>query len=229
MSPGMTEKNGYRILCSVTSGRAKNTGKRGRIMPCTAIKRLAVIALLVIGGSAVAANSDHPPRFLSVPALGLRLPLDRINLDKFPEDLRATCHQIADDERYTGRVWIFGRAKDAASTYYVLSGYFKRRSPSAQRRLYELWDGSVFTVGAGKCGGDDAIETFEVRDPNADNNGNVPIPILRELAHDLAVRTVRAAGGPDRLRAEIKAQRIDFNRLSPELQEAFKPYFGPEK
>jgi hypothetical protein len=41
-----------------------------------------------------------------------------------------------------------------------------------------------------------------------------------------AARTVKAFGGADRLRAEIKNQRIDFDRLSPELQEAFKPYFG---
>jgi hypothetical protein len=65
-----------------------------------------------------------------------------------------------------------------------------------------------------------------VHDPNADNDSNVPDPILRELAGDLAARTVRAFGGPDRLRAEIKNQRIDFNSLPQELQEAFAPYFG---
>jgi hypothetical protein len=48
----------------------------------------------------------------------------------------------------------------------------------------------------------------------------------RELGRDLAARTVRALGGPDRLRAEIKHQRIDFNSLPKELQEAFAPYFG---
>jgi hypothetical protein len=31
------------------------------------------------------------------------------------------------------------------------------------------------------------------------------------------------------LRAEIKNQRIDFDQLSPELQEAFKPFFGAVK
>ena len=80
-----------------------------------------------------------------------------------------------------------------------------------------------------KCGGDDAEETFEVHDLDAENDGNVPIPMLKALAVDFAARTVKAFGGADRLRAEIKAQRIDFNRLSPELQAAFKPYFGAEK
>ena len=51
------------------------------------------------------------------------------------------------------------------------------------------------------------------------------IPILKLLAVDLAVKTVKAFGGADRLRTEIRNQRIDFNQLSPELQEAFKPYF----
>jgi hypothetical protein len=187
---------------------------------------------LAISTASAASSSDQPPRSLTVPVLGLRLPLDRLKVDKFPENIRATCDQIADDELYTGQVWIFGRAKDAASSYYVLTGIFKRRSPdpSRERPLYENWDnGVVFTVKGGKCGGDDAVETFGVHDPNAESNGNVPDPILRELARDLAARTVRAFGGPDRLRAEIKNQRIDFNRLPSDLQEAFRPYFEPTK
>jgi hypothetical protein len=201
-------------------------------MPCTVVNKLAATALLAISATAAASSSDQPPRSLTVPVLGLRLPLDRINVDKFPDDLRATCDQIADDELYTGQVWMFGRAKDAASTYYILTGIFKRRSPdpAGERPLYENSDnGLVFTVKGGQCGGDDAVETFEVHDPNAENDGNVPDPILRELARDLAARTVRAFGGPDRLRAEIKNQRIDFNQLPSDLQEAFKPYFRPAK
>jgi hypothetical protein len=196
-------------------------------MPCTVIRRLAGVALFAIGATASAAESNQPPRFLPVPALGLRVELAGLKLASFPEDLRATCSQLADDDFHTGRIWIFGKAKDAASTYYVLSGYFKRRNPESDQRLYEVPDsGSVFTIQGGKCGGDDARETFEVRDPNAENNGNVPIPVLRELARDLAAQTVLAFGGPDRLRAEIKKQRIDINQLSPELQEAFAPYFS---
>jgi len=155
------------------------------------------------------------------------LPIERVNLEPFPEELRATCGQIQDNEVHTVRVWIFGKAKDAASTYYILTGYFKRRNPEPDQRLYEFWEnGSVFTVGRGKCGGDDAQETFEVHDPNAELHDNVSDAILRDLARDLAAQTVRAFGGPDRLRAEIKNQRIDFNALPRELQDAFAPYFG---
>jgi hypothetical protein len=71
---------------------------------------------------------------------------------------------------------------------------------------------------------DPADESFEARDFD-----QTPLPILQQLARDLAARLVRAVGGPEKLRAEIKNQRIDFDKLSPELQEAFKPYFGSAK
>lgn len=194
-----------------------------------AISRVIAAVLFAISTTASATGSDKPPRFLTVPVLGLRLPLDRINLEPFPEALRVTCRQL-EDEYATSRAWIFGQAKNAAATYYVLAGYAKRLNKEPDQKLYEFWDnGAVFTVSGTKCGGDDAEETFDVRDPDADNNGNVPIPMLKALAFDLAARTVKAFGGADRLRAEIKAQRIDVNKLSPELQEAFKPYFGTAK
>jgi hypothetical protein len=198
-------------------------------MPSTVIKGIAAAAILVVSTAAAARGSEKPPRFLSVPVLGLRLPLERINLEPFPEELRVKCRQL-EDEFVTSRVWIFGRASDAANTYYVLTGYSKRLNKDPDQKLYEPWEfGAVYTVTGNKCGGDDADETFDVHDPNAENDGNVPIPILKALAFDFAVRTVKAFGGADRLRAEIKAQRIDFDRLSPELQEAFRPYFEPAK
>ena len=56
----------------------------------------------------------------------------------------------------------------------------------------------------------------------------MPDRVLKALAADLAARTVKAFGDPDRLRAELKAQRVDFNALPSELQEAFKPYFDTD-
>jgi hypothetical protein len=158
------------------------------------------------------------------------VPLDGLNVEPFPEDIRVKCPQLYDEERYTAYMWVFGRAKDAASSYYVLAGYYKRSNPGPDRRKYEFsGQGAVFTVTGDKCGGDGADETFESHDPNADNDGNVPDRILKVLALDLAARTVKAFGGPDKLRAEIRIQRIDFDALSPELQEAFKPYFDAKK
>nr|WP_315394237.1 hypothetical protein [uncultured Duganella sp.] len=195
-------------------------------MPSILSKGLAIAVLFAICTTTAATSGNKPPRFLTVPALGLRLPLERIQLEPFPEDLRARCGQLEDNAVHTARVWIVGRAKDAESTYYILTGYFKRRHPESDRRLYEYWDaGAVFTLKGSKCGGDDATETFRVRDPNADKTGNVPDHILRALAGDLVVRTIEAVGGPERLRAEIKNQRIDFDSLPQELRGAFAPYF----
>jgi hypothetical protein len=85
---------------------------------------------------------------------------------------------------------------------------------------------AVFTIDGDQCGGDpNAAETFNARDPNACNNGNLPMPIPRQLPRDLATRTVQASGGTDKLCAEIKLQKIDFDTLSPELHASFRPCF----
>jgi hypothetical protein len=49
--------------------------------------------------------------------------------------------------------------------------------------------------------------------------------VLEQLARDLAARLVRATGGESSLRKELRRQHIEFNQLTPELQQAFKPYF----
>jgi hypothetical protein len=72
---------------------------------------LGVTGLFAFTATFAVASSTQPPRFLAIPVLGLRLPLDRLNVDKFPEHVRATCDQIADDELYPGQVWIFSREK----------------------------------------------------------------------------------------------------------------------
>lgn len=192
-------------------------------MPSIAIKFL--VALLVgalITGPADSAPGDHPPRYLQEPVLGLRMELKGLGLDLLPETIRSRCSQIADDERWTGQVWILAQATDATTQYYVVAGYFKRRHPGPGEGLYDTGSqGGVYMVTATTCGGDPARETFDVRDFN-----QIPQPVLQQLAHDLATKLTRAFGGSDRLRAEIRNQRIDFNGLSPELQQAFAPYFG---
>lgn len=195
-------------------------------MPSTVTKKLLAALLFTLMGNGVdAAPSKHPPRFLQEPVLGLRLEVAGLKLDPLPEDVRAMCGQVADDETWTGRVWIVAEAKDAAATYYVLAGYFKRRHPGPGETLYDTdSQGGVYTIKGTKCGGDPAREVFDVRDFN-----EIPQALLQQLANDLAARLVKAFGSADRLRAELKAQRIDFNQLSPELQMAFKPYFGQMK
>lgn len=192
-------------------------------MLSTAIKALCTAVLLaLLCASAGAQESNQPPQFLQDPVLGLRFRADA-KLDLLPEDIRALCLPMADTETWATREWIFGVARHSTATYYLVNGYSKRRNPKPGQRLYfQHIDGGVYKVAGTECNGDLARETFAVRDPR-----QIPREVLQELAQDLVTRLARAAGGTQRLRAEIKKQRIDFNRLSPEMQEAFKPYFGP--
>jgi hypothetical protein len=188
-----------------------------------ATKRAIIVALFSLA-SAVASAGEKPPRYINEPVLGLRLDAG-VKLDPLPEDVRAMCEQIADNEDSTARMWIFAQASDAGAAYYVVGGYSKIRHPAPGERQYvPTARGGLIAIKGNTCGGDPADESFEARDFN-----DIPQPIFQKLARDLVARLVRAVGSPDRLRAEIKNQRIDFDRLSPELQEAFAPYFGPAK
>ena len=110
--------------------------------------------------------------------------------------------------------WVAANSTDAPMRGYV--GYSKLRSPGPDELQYEpATRGGLMSVTGNKCVGDPADESFEARDFN-----DIPQPIFQQLARDLAARLVRALGGPNQLRAEIKNQRIAFDKLSPELQEA---------
>lgn len=190
-------------------------------MPSTVIKSL-FLAVAVFSSSAGAQESNYPPQFVQEPVTGLRLTVASIKLDPMPEALRAMCDQIADNQTWTGRQWIFAMAEYPSATYYLLNGYAKRRNPKHGERLYFQTDGGVYKISDGKCAGDQARETFDVRDPK-----QIPREVLQQLARDLAMRLGRAVGGADRLRLEITNQHIDFHMLSPEMQEAFKPHVAP--
>jgi hypothetical protein len=182
----------------------------------------AILATVVMFVSALASAGEKPPHYVIEPALGLRLDAG-VKLEPLPDDVSTLCSH--DSDNWTYREWIFARAHDAATTYYVASGYAKRRSPKAGQSQYEpIERGGLYAVTGNKCVDDPADESCEARDLN-----QTPLPILQQLASDLAARLVRAVGGADKLRAEIKNQRVDFDRLSPELQEAFKPYFRSTK
>jgi len=190
-------------------------------MSSIATKRIILTSLIMLV-SVVAAAGDKPPRYIIEPALGLRLDAG-VKLEPLPNEVSTLCSR--DSENWVHYEQIFARAHDAATTYYVVSGYSKRRNPEPGQSLFEpIVRGGLYIVTANKCVDDPADESFEVRDFD-----QTPLPILQKLARDLAARLVRAVGGPDKLRVEIKNQRVDFDRFSPELQEAFKPYFGPSK
>jgi hypothetical protein len=190
-------------------------------MSSIATKR-AVFTAVVMLASAIASAGEKPPRYVIEPALGLRLDAG-INLDPLPDNVSTLCSHDTDNWIYHER--IFARTQDGATTYYVASGYAKRRKLKPGQSLYEpIARGGLYAVTGHGCVDDPADESFEARDFK-----QTPLPVLQQLARDLAARLVRAVGSQDKLRAEIKNQQIDFDKLSPELQEAFKPYFGPTK
>lgn len=193
-------------------------------MSSIAIKCLLAAGLFVaLGADAGAAQAGHAPRFTQDPVLGLTLPTAGARLEPVPDAVRALCVQMADNDNWTARQWVFGKATDAAtaSTYYLVGGYFKRRHPTSGEGLYlQPEDGGLYRVKDEQCSGDPARESFAVRDPK-----QVPPEVLRQLAADFAARLARAAGGEERLRSEIKRRHLKFGMLSPELQEALRPYF----
>jgi hypothetical protein len=190
-------------------------------MLSTVSKRLAFAALFALCTIALAGNK--PPRYLNEPLLGLRLDAGA-KLDLVPEALRVLCKRVPEDDTSIARFWIFAQASDAGISYYVVSGYSEVRNPETGATSFDpIVRGGLYIVTGNKCDSDPADEYFE------GPTDEVPLPILQQLSRDLAARLVRAVGGADKLRTEIKNQRIDFDALSPELQVAFKPYFSAAK
>jgi len=181
----------------------------------------AMVAVAMASIAASAAEYAHPPRYLVEPVFGLKVEFADGTLEPLPEPVRAACMQMADNETWTGRQWIFGAVKSGDATYYLVSGYFERRHPGPGKLRYHQPDqGGIYVVKDQDGGGDPAREVFEVRDFE-----QVPQPVPEQLARDSKSRLVRAFGGERRLRAEFKKQGITSDRLTPEMAIAFKPYF----
>jgi len=188
------------------------------------ISRIAAVSFFAFMAAAVTA-AEQPPHILRNPLLGLKYDTGSVKFDPLPADVLAKCRTMADDENERSRMWIYALARDEGRTYYVIAGYgiqLHIRSPEFHR--YVLYDlGTAFVIdGDNKCfifG--EARETFDTR--YFEETSQL---VLTELAADAASRLSRAFGGPDRLRKELRRQHVNPNTLSPELKEAFKPYFG---
>lgn len=191
-------------------------------MQCIAIEKFFASALLAVASLAVeAAEYAQAPKFLNEPVLGLKIERTGARLDPLPEHVRQLCMQMADNDMWTARQWIFASASSEGKTYYLVNGYFVRRHPTRDQHRYHQPDqGGIYVVSGSECGGDPARDVLAVRDFD-----EVPRVVLEQLADDLVTRLIRAYGSGDRLRAQIRQQRIGSEQLTPELQRAFKPYF----
>lgn len=151
----------------------------------------ALVVVATAGVSASAADFEHAPTYIVDPVLGLQVLLSTTRLDRLPNQVRSKCAQMADNDTWTGRQWVFGSVKQDEVTYYLVSGYFKRQHPEpGELRYHQPDQGGIYIVKGTNCGGDPAREVFDVRDFE-----QVPQPVLQQLAQDLKSRLVRAFGG----------------------------------
>lgn len=194
-------------------------------MLSTVTKHVVAVATLALA-CCIAQAKEGPPRVLHEPVLGLRLPAAKLLLNPLQDEIRNKCAALADNERWRGHLWVFATTKDAAGTYYVVGGYYERPNPEPGQPRYHLdTTGAVFQMIGDTCiGYGGAKEVFDVR-----HFEETPQAILQSLAADLATQLARALGGSDRLRTELRNQRIDAEQLSPELQGAFKSYLPPQR
>lgn len=192
-------------------------------MSSTALNRSIIIASFALASCAALA-ADAPPRIMQEPVFGLRYEIAKVKFDPLPATALSNCPTLVDNENFRSVWFLYARARDAsARTFYVAGGYSIRQNPEPPKyQKYEVGDyGVVFQTEGDRCTViGDVREVFDARAFD-----ETPQPILRQLAADLVSRFTDAFGGPDRLRTELRNQHVDPDRLPPELQEAFKPYF----
>jgi hypothetical protein len=182
-----------------------------------------VIALFALASCAVSA-ADTPLPILQEPVLGLRYQANKVKFDAVPPVVFSMCPDLVTN-RVGRRLWIYAFARDSASSYYVVGGYFIRHYPRPpDYPKYETDDlGAVLKLEGDRCTMiGPARQTFDVR-----SFDEIPSPILQQLSANLAARLARAFGGPGQLQIALRNQHVNQNRLPSELQEAFKPYFDP--
>lgn len=125
---GTMENTGFPISFRGNFGPVQTTAGRNPTMPSIATKRAIVAALFTLASS-VAMAGNKPPRYVNEPVLGLRLDAG-VKLDPLPDEVRAKCSRIADDDESSVHLWIFAEASDAGAVYYVASGYLKMNHPA---------------------------------------------------------------------------------------------------
>jgi hypothetical protein len=163
-----------------------------------------------------------PPRVLQVPVLGLRYEADKVHFEPLPGAVASLCMSVL-KHKYTDR-WgfVFAKADVGVRTYYIIGGYYEDLQPEPGHWMSQPDEhGSFMYIEGTGCRmpefADEAFETPDVRES--------PPPVLRRLADDLAARLVKAYGGKDQLREELRSQHMERAQLTPELQAAFAPYF----
>lgn len=173
--------------------------------------------LLIVSSAGFASN--NPPRILREPVLGLRYDVAKTRFEAMAASETAKC----ETNENAASVWfVYSKhMTNAGRIYYVTGGYTVWKNPEPGQQKYEADQlGGVFYIEGEKCVYlDEARQTFIDRILSEE----MDLPILQGLAADYAVRLQSALGGADRVRREIRQQRIDVDDLPPEIRGALKP------
>ena len=187
-----------------------------------ALKRSVAGTLMVLASYACDAAATKP-RFFQDPVLGLRYDLAKHRFDNIPASDLVNCENYQDTSTHSATRYIYGKVKDPSGrTYYVSGGYDIFHDPANNETRYETTNfGAVFYIDANNCVYiDEARQTFE----NGIFNDETPQHVIQALALDVAARLQRAFGGAERLKVELRNQRIDLESLPTELKQAFKGF-----
>jgi hypothetical protein len=122
-------------------------------------------------------------------------------------------------------MWIYASAIEGNTSYYLVTGYFKRKQAARGEPRYRLdIVGGVYRVQNGECIGIGAArEVFDVR-PTSE----VPPAVLQRLANVAAESLEAAAGSPQALGRALRQKQVAPITLPPELRQAFQRYLVPE-
>jgi hypothetical protein len=176
-------------------------------------KLLSAVLLCILSYAAV--GKVKPPTVLLEPVFGLKMPMASIMLEPLSEGIRAQCIQLADNENWKGRLWIYARAESELGTYFVVGGIYERANPKfSGPRFHVDSTGAVFKIKDGRCTTfGPAREVFEAR-----YFVEVPQLTLQHLADNLISNLSDAFKGKQRLMDALRRQKVDHDNLPLELQ-----------
>lgn len=173
------------------------------------VRKLVTLTSLTAIGSLGLAASD--PQWVQDPVFGLNLNIERSHLDPVPAHVISLCTELI-SEKWGRRSWLFATAKDGLHTYYILGGFYVRKS-NGQVKNDPV--GAVLEVSNGKCTGIGAAR--DVFDAEAEEISHAA---LESLAIDTVARLAAATGGKKALAAEMRRQHIKPPDKSSLLEKA---------
>ena len=173
-------------------------------------KAIIVCCLTVVTGFTTAADQPH---WLQDPVFGLNLNIQKARLDPAPSHVMDLCTELV-NERWGRRSWLFATAEEGPHKYYILGGFYVRRSTGKAENDPV---GAVLEISNGKCTGIGPAR--EVFDAEAEELSHAA---LDSLAIDTVARLAAATGGKKALAAEMRRQHIKPPTKDSLLEKALK-------